>query len=125
MRFRVSAVLAICMAIGLGACSKKQTASEPVIPRGFGVLEILVQDEDGRPIGHAAVEIINREGEAATMATDLEGRTKGAGEVSKGPFHVRVSEPGYGFQEIEGLVLAEGRTVSTTVVFKRQQKCVK
>jgi Carboxypeptidase regulatory-like domain len=103
----------------VGSCYRKRPSSQVAVPTGYGVLEVLVQDEGGSPIKNASVQIANKAGATATVHTADDGRTKGAGNASEGPFTLGISAPGYATAERSAVTLIEGKTVSIVVKLKK------
>ena len=85
------------------------------IPKGHGVLMVLVQDESGRPLEGAEISIANKNGRAHTTKSRQDGRTKGVEPVADNPFSVRVTMPGYQPGEQIAIELLEGKTMSVTI----------
>jgi len=119
MRHRALALLFIASLLLVGSCCKKKPASQATVPKGYGILEVFVQDEGGSPIKNASVAIANKSGAAATVNTDENGRTKGAGNISEGPFSLNISTPGYETTERTAITLIEGETISIVVRLKK------
>ena len=119
MRHRMVALLFIASLLLVGLCCKKKPASQATVPKGYGILEVLIRDQDGSPITNAAVEIVNKDGEAAIVHANENGSTKGAGNVSEGPFSLSISAPGYETEEKKDIVLIEGETIAIVVNLKR------
>jgi hypothetical protein len=116
-RLFLTVLLAALLLLGSG-CEKKSEPSAPV-PKGYGVLTVLVEDEAGKPVAGAQVTIANKMAEQFTTKTDPEGRTKGAGQVSLGPFSVFVARDGCGSQQKEGIELSESLPAVVTFRLKR------
>ena len=119
MRHRTLVLLFIASLLLVGSCCKKRPASQTTVPKGYGMLEVFVRDEGGSPIGNASVQIVNKAGAEATVYTAEDGRTKGAGDVSEGPFTVSISAPGYVTTERSAITLIEGETISIVVKIKK------
>jgi hypothetical protein len=120
LKLRTLVPLLAVLALGPVSACKENTASPPLIPKGFGVIVVFVQDESGKPVQGATVQIINRDFERAELRTDSEGRTKGAGEIRRGPFAIRVTAPGYAEREAWGVHLREGQTVPLAIKLKKR-----
>ena len=99
-------------------CDKKPEP-EAGIPKGYGVLTVLVQDESGKPIVGAEVTIENSKAERFATKTGQDGRTKGAGLVSLNPFSVNVDFSGYEPQQRRGIALSESQRVMVLFILKR------
>ena len=97
----------------------KRPEPDATVPKGFGVLTVLVQDESGKPVVGAEVRIENSKAERFSVKTDKDGRTKGAGEVSLSPFSVGVTSSGYEPQQKQGVVLNESQRVMVLFTLKR------
>lgn len=110
-----TAVLLVVMLLLIAGCSTKKESS-PAVPKGFGVLTVLVEDEGGKPIADAQVIIANRMAQQFTTKTERDGRTKGAGQVSLGPFSVLAAKDGYASQQKEGIELSE--SLPTAISFR-------
>ena len=113
-RLFMSVLLAALLLLVSGCNAKKESA--PTVPKGFGVLTVLVEDEGGKPIADAQVIIANRMAQQFTAKTASDGRTKGAGQVSLGPFSVLAAKDGYASQQKEGIELSE--SLPTAVSFQ-------
>lgn len=92
------------------------------VPKGCGVLTVLVLDEAGSPIEGADIRISNKRGETYRTKSRKDGTTKGAGPVNESPFMVDVAHAGHEEQQAEGIVLSETQPVFITVVMKRAKK---
>ena len=119
MKLRGFATVLAVIGLFLSPACKEKAGSQAKIPKGFGAMVIIVQDESGKPVPGATVQIVNRSGQVAEVRSDSEGRTKGAGEISQGPFSFRIVAPGYVPQELSGITLVEGQTVPLSVKLRK------
>jgi hypothetical protein len=108
-------VLLALMVLLIAGCSTKKE-SGPTVPKGFGVLTVLVEDDGGKPLDGAQVTIANSMAQQFTTKTGRDGRTKGAGQLSLGPFSVLAAKEGYASQQKEGIELSE--SLPTAVSFQ-------
>jgi hypothetical protein len=120
MRMRAVVVLFVAVLLLLGSCCKRRSAADAALPKGYGTLEVFVRDEGGKPVTGARVRIENRNGEAVTVATDTEGKTRGAGSVSEGPFRLNITADGFVAKERGPVTLVEGQTTSLMQRLKRK-----
>lgn len=132
MRYRLLSVLLMCaLPLVLTSCkggepqqspSSGQGEPQTAVPKGHGVLTILVQDEAGKPLEGAEIRIANKKGEAYKTKSRKDGTTKGAGPVSDNPYLITVLLTGYEAQQAQGIALSEVQPVFISVRLKRADK---
>jgi Carboxypeptidase regulatory-like domain len=123
VQMRLRLIITVLLATMLLLCSGCKKKSEPssTVPKGYGVLTVLVGDESGKPIEGAQVTIANKMAEQFMTKTDGDGRTKGAGQVSLSPFSVFVAKAGYDSQQKEGITLSESLPAVVMFQLKRSK----
>jgi hypothetical protein len=119
MRCRLLVTILLTATLLSSAACKKKTEPGSTVPKGYGVLTVLVEDESGKPIAGAQVTIENRASERFTTKTGDDGRTKGAGQVSLSPFSIFVAKEGYTSRQQEGVELSESLPVAVSIRLKR------
>lgn len=96
-----------------------KAAPQEDLPKGKGMLTVLVEDEKGNPIQGAEIRIANNRGETYKTASRKDGTTKGAGPVSENPFTVTVMLSGFEAQQVQGIALGEDQPVFVRIKLKR------
>ncbi len=119
MRVGLVSLLAMALlALFSASCNRsagRDAETQAEIPKGYGVLMVLVQDESGRPIAGAEISITNKNGRAHTTKSGQDGRTKGVEPVAENPFSVRVTMPGYQAAQQIAIELLDGKTMSVSI----------
>lgn len=104
------------------ALPNKKSEPQTTLPKGYGVLNVLVEDEDGKPIEGAEIRIANKKNETFITKSRKDGSSKGAGLVSENPFMLTVMLTGYEVQQQQGITLSEVEPVLIAVKLKRSSK---
>jgi|WetSurMetagenome_2_1015567.scaffolds.fasta_scaffold386873_1 hypothetical protein len=95
---------------------------QEAVPKGKGMLTVLVLNEGGIPVEGADIRVANRKGETYKTKSRKDGTTKGAGLVSEGPYTVNVMLAGYEDQLVRGIALGESQPVFITIKLQRVGK---